>query len=62
MPVYHVYAWHPWRAKEGVGTLEARITNSCQPPCGCWVSLELLHEWPVLLTAEPLLQPIFSES
>lgn len=59
MPVYHMYAWNPWRPQKGVRTLEARITNRCQPQCGCLVSLDPLQEWPVLLTAEPFLQPSY---
>jgi hypothetical protein len=31
------------------------VTDDCEPPCGCWESN--LQEQPVLLTAEPSLQP-----
>jgi hypothetical protein len=35
------------------------ITDGCEPPCGFWeLNLGLLEEQPVLLTAEPSLQPI----
>ena len=34
------------------------ITDSCEPPCGYWeLNSELLEEQPVLLSAEPPLQP-----
>jgi hypothetical protein len=34
------------------------ITDGCEPPRGCWeLNLGPLEEQPVLLTAEPSLQP-----
>ena len=34
------------------------ITEGCKPPCGCWeLNSGPLEEQPVLLTAEPSLQP-----
>jgi hypothetical protein len=34
------------------------ITDSCEPPCGCWeLNSEPLEEQSVLLAAEPSLQP-----
>ena len=34
------------------------ITDGCEPPCGCWVlNSGPLEEQPVLITAEPSLQP-----
>lgn len=34
------------------------VTDGCEPPCGCWeLNSETLEEQPVLLTAEPSLQP-----
>jgi hypothetical protein len=34
------------------------ITDGCEPPCGCWeLNSGPLEKWPVLLTAEPSLQP-----
>jgi hypothetical protein len=34
------------------------ITDGCEPPCGCWeLNSGTLEEQPVLLTAEPTLQP-----
>jgi hypothetical protein len=34
------------------------ITDSCEPPCGCWEwNLRPLEEQPVLLTSKPSLQP-----
>ena len=35
------------------------ITDGCEPLCGCWdLNSGLLEEQPVLLTAEPSLQPL----
>jgi hypothetical protein len=35
-----------------------RITDGCEPPCGCWeLNSGPLKEQSVLLTAEPSLQP-----
>ena len=35
------------------------ITGGCEPPCGCWdLNSGPLEEQPVLLTADPSLQPI----
>ena len=43
---------------EGVGSPGSRVTGSCELPCGCWEwNLGLVEERPVLLTAEPSLQP-----
>ena len=37
-----------------------RVTDSCEPPCGCWeLNPGPLEEQPVLLTTEPALQPQF---
>ena len=37
---------------------EGRVTDSCELPCACWeFSWGPVEEWPVLLTAEPFLQP-----
>jgi hypothetical protein len=34
------------------------ITEGCEPPCGCWeLNSGPLEEYPMLLTAEPSLQP-----
>ena len=43
---------------EGIRSPGTGVTNSCELPCGCWdLNLGLLEEQPVLLTAEPSLQP-----
>jgi hypothetical protein len=35
------------------------VTDSCEPPCGCWeLNSEPLEEQSVLLTTEPSLQPL----
>ena len=35
------------------------VTDSCEMPCGCWeLNLSLLEEQPMLLIAEPFLQPL----
>jgi hypothetical protein len=35
MYVYHVYTWCLWKSKEIVRSL-TRVTNDCEPACGCW--------------------------
>lgn len=43
----------PWSPEEGV-----RSPYSCKPPCWCWESnMKPLEEQPVLLAAQPFLQP-----
>lgn len=32
--VCHVYAWWPWRSKEGIGSPEIGLKDGCQPTCG----------------------------
>lgn len=42
------------------GSLGTGVTDSCEPPCGCWESISgPLEEQPLLLAAEPSLQPLF---
>jgi hypothetical protein len=37
--------------------LELEVTDSCEPPCGCWeLNPGPLEEQPVVLTIEPSLQ------
>jgi hypothetical protein len=44
---------------EGVRTPGTEIIDSCVLPCVCWkLNLGPLEEQPVLLTAEPSLQPL----
>ena len=46
------------RPEEGTGTSETGVTGGCESPCECWeLSVDPLHEQPVLLTSEPSLQP-----
>jgi hypothetical protein len=43
-------------AREGVGSPETEVTDSCEPSCGCWEwKLGPLKEQPVFLAAEPSL-------
>ena len=43
---------------EGVGSTGTGVTDSCELLCGCWeLNPAPLKEQPVLLTAEPSLQP-----
>ena len=43
---------------EGVRFPGAGVTDSCEPPCGCWeLNLGPLEEQPVLIDAEQSLQP-----
>ena len=52
--LYHVSAWYPMGPE---GSPRTRLTESCEPPCGCSESsLGLLEEQPVLLTMKPPLQ------
>lgn len=42
---------------------EPGIIGGCEPPCGLWeLSPELLEDHPLLLTAEPLINPTHSIS
>lgn len=59
MTVNHIRVWCPWRPEGGTGHPETRITDSCEPPWGCWVpNLGLPEEQPVLLTTQPSLYPV----
>lgn len=31
--LYHMCAWCPWRAEEGIGSPETRVADSCELPC-----------------------------
>ena len=43
-----------WVSDPGTG-----VTSTCELPCGCWeLNPGPLEEQPVLLTAEPSLQPL----
>jgi hypothetical protein len=48
-----MYAWCLWRPEEGVRSPGTRVTDGCEPLCGCW---EPLQEQLTRLTAEPSLQ------
>lgn len=51
-------AWFPWRQKEGTGTHETRITDSCVPSCGSWnLTPGPLEDHLVPLIIELCLQP-----
>jgi hypothetical protein len=57
--VYSVCARCPQRLEEGIGSPGTRVTDGCEPECGC----SEMNQWPlegqpVLLTAEPSLQPL----
>ena len=44
----------PQRPEEGAGSPGARVTDSCEPPCGGWeLNPGPLEEQPVFLTTEP---------
>jgi len=44
---------------EGVGSSGTGVTDDCELSCGCWeLNLRPLVEQPMLLTAEPSLQPL----
>ena len=56
--VYHVHGWYLWKSEKG--SLGTGITDSCEPPCGCWeLNLGLLPEQ-MLSTTEPSPQPLTS--
>lgn len=38
MSVYHVHDWCPGVPEEGVRFPGTRVTDACEPPCGCWES------------------------
>jgi hypothetical protein len=67
MSVYLVCTWYLQRPEEGIRSLSAGVTDSCEPP-GCWDSNPgSLHEQPVLSASEPVSgcphvqqQPVFS--
>ena len=45
---------------EGVRSPGTGVTDRCEVPCGCWeLNPGSLQEQPVLLTAEPSLQPLY---
>ena len=51
-------AQSPQRPKEGIRFSGTGITDRCEPAGGCWeLNLGPLEKQPVLLTAEPSLQP-----
>lgn len=53
MPVCLAHVWCPRWLEEGVGSSGPGVTDSCEPPSGCWESnLGPLAKQPVLLTAE----------
>jgi hypothetical protein len=49
---------HAYRLEKGIGSHRATVIDSCELPCGCWgLNSGPLEEQPILLTAEPFLQP-----
>ena len=59
MSVSHIRACPvPSEASEGHQIPGTGVIDGCETPCGCWeLNLGPLQEQPVLLTAEPSLQP-----
>ena len=58
--VYHGHSWCPLRPEKGFRSLETRIADSWELPCGCWeLNSGPLEEIPVFLTAEPLLRCMY---
>jgi hypothetical protein len=50
---------HSWRQEEVVRSSGKRVTDCCEPSCGCWeLNPGPLEEQPVILTPETSLQPI----
>lgn len=58
MSVRHMHARCPGRPEMSFGSLRIRVTNHCEPSCGCWESkLGPLEEEPLLSAAEKSFQP-----
>ena len=58
--MHFVYAWYPRRSKEGIRSPRTGLMNSYKLPCGFWeLDPGPLQEYPPLITAKPLLQPLF---
>lgn len=56
--LHHLCAWCFQRPEEDGRSLGIRITDGCEPLCGCWESEQgLLEKQPVFGTAQPSLQP-----
>jgi hypothetical protein len=48
------------RPKEGLRSPGTEVTDSCEPPCGCWeLNPDPLEEQPMPLRSVPFLQPHF---
>lgn len=46
----HMCAWFPPGAEDGIGSLETRVTDVCEPPCGCWEQPGSIQEqWAISL-------------
>lgn len=54
--VYHEHSWYLGRSEEGIVSPETGVTDCCVLPCGCW-EWGPLQDQPLLITAEPFLQP-----
>lgn len=53
-------ARYPQRTEKNIRAPGTEITDSCELPCECWESdLDLLKEWPMLLTTEASLHFLF---
>jgi hypothetical protein len=53
--VPHISPWCPWRSEEGIRFAGTRVTDVCEPPCGCCqLNWSPLREQPVLLALSPL--------
>ena len=51
---YVIQAWCPRRPEEGIRIPETRVTDGCEPPCGCWeLNLSYGDVRAELLTAGP---------
>jgi hypothetical protein len=54
MSVYHLC--NTLGSQKSVESSGTGVTDSCEPPCGCWeLNPEPLEEQPVFLTTEPSL-------
>jgi hypothetical protein len=57
MSVYHTCPWCLQQPEENASFPGIRVTDGCEPPCGCGKpNLDTLQEQRVLLNAEPSVQ------
>lgn len=58
MLAYHMHAWSVQRLEEGARFPRTEVTDGSKKICGFWELKTGFPEQPLLLTAEPPLQPL----